>query len=330
MQKRILISFLILSLAAVIFAAQPSYSVASAQAGDASSLISAVNSYRGTNGLAAYDVDGSLMSLAQAQAEYMASIETCTHERADGTTAGDYGISAENVACGLNLTVEGAIYGQWADALHSATMLGPETGLVGAGVATSGSNVYYALAVKRLSGDFTYRPPVQSNAEGTPLATVNSTQLQPVVIEPLVTSTQSSDGSIAHTVRYGETLIQIAESYGISLTDLYAANPDIDPARPVYYEGDTIIIKLPYTPTPDISPTPTSPPPTATERPTRTATLPPTPRPTRTITPTPTATPYEFHVPAPLRTGFSIFLIVACVFGLGAVVYLGFFRKKAG
>jgi uncharacterized protein YkwD len=211
---------------------QPRTNVA-AQAGSASGLIDAVNVYRGQFGLAGYSVDGGLMSLAQAQADYMASIQTCTHTRADGSTAADYGISAENVACGYNLTIDGAIYYQWADDLHNATMVGPDTGLVGAGVATSGDNVYYALAVKRLSGEFVSRAPAQTNQQGTPAAT----QLQQVVIEPLVTSTMSPDGSITHIVRYGETLIQIADAYGITLTELYAANPDIDPAKPIYLKA---------------------------------------------------------------------------------------------
>jgi uncharacterized protein YkwD len=323
-QKRTnLLLITVIVLAAVLAGMQPRTNVA-AQAGSASGLIDAVNVYRGQFGLAGYSVDGGLMSLAQAQADYMASIQTCTHTRADGSTAADYGISAENVACGYNLTIDGAIYYQWADDLHNATMVGPDTGLVGAGVATSGDNVYYALAVKRLSGEFVSRAPAQTNQQGTPAAT----QLQQVVIEPLVTSTMSPDGSITHIVRYGETLIQIADAYGITLTELYAANPDIDPAKPIYYEGEAIIIKLPYTPTPDVSATPTLPPPTATERPTRTATLSPTPRPTRTITFTPTATPEVFRVPDGVRTGFSIFLIAGCLAGLGVVVYLGFLRSK--
>lgn len=300
-----------------------------AQAGDASSLIAEVNAYRSANGLAAYDVDGSLMGLAQAQSEYQASIGTCTHQRADGTTAADYGISAENVACGMDLSVAGAVYGQWADALHSATMLGPETGLVGAGVATSGSSVYYTLAVKSLSGDFTYRPPVQTNQEGTPLATTSGTNpYEAITISPLMTSTPQEDGSIVHIIQLGETLIQIAESYQIRLTDIYAANPDLDPLKPVYYEGQKIIIRLPYTATPDISPTPTRPPATVTPRPTRTATLVPTHRPTRTITPTPTETPYKLQVPAPVRKGFSIGVIILCTIGLGVVVFRGFLTKK--
>lgn len=330
MQKRPFLSLIIIVL--VLAAGLPTVVLGQpvqAQAGDASSLIAEVNAYRSANGLAAYDVDGGLMSLAQGQSEYQASIGTCTHNRADGTTPADYGISAENVACGMNLSVSGAVYGQWADALHSATMLGPETGLVGAGVATSGSSVYYTLAVKRGSGSFTYREPVQTNQQGTPLATSSGTNIyEAITISPLMTSTPNDDGSIVHIVKLGETLIQIAESYQIRLADIYSANPDLDPLRPVYYEGQKIIIRLPYTATPDYSPTPTQVPSTATPRPTRTATLVPTHRPTRTITPTSTETPYKLQVSAPVRKGFSIGVIVLCALGLGVVVFLGFLNKK--
>jgi uncharacterized protein YkwD len=191
-------------------------------------LIAAVNAYRAANDLAPYDVDGALMSEAQSHSEYQASIQDCTHVRADGSSPGDHGISAENIACGSNLSVDGAIYGQWTDSLHSATMLGPETGLV-SGVASVDGFVYYTLAVKRLSGDFTYRPPKlpeqqqQATSEpGQPSSTPNP---QPVISALLVTSTPNADGSVAHRLRYGEALVQVAEAYGITLRAVRSTAP---------------------------------------------------------------------------------------------------------
>ena len=209
-----------------------------AQAGSAADLIAQVNAYRISNGLEAYAVDGGLMSLAQSHSEYQASIQSCTHTRADGSGPGAYGISAENIACGMDLSVQGAVYTQWSDQLHTATMLGPETGMVGAGVATAGNSVYYTLAVKRLSGDFTYDAPVEQNNA--------SNESQPVANQPLsqveATSTPNADGSIAHVVRYGDTLIDIATTYGISMADLISINK-LDAANPAIFEKQVLLIR---------------------------------------------------------------------------------------
>jgi len=249
---------------------------AHAQSGSAMDLIQAVNAYRAEQGLAPYDVDGGLMSLAQSQSEYQASIQQCTHNRIDGSGPADYGISAENVACGNNLSVSGAIYGQWADQLHAATLLGPTTGLVGAGAASSGSTVYYTLAVKRLSGDFNYNPPVNNdNSSADPGVQVPPAQAPGGSIP---TSTPNDDGSIAHVIKYGETLVDIANSYGMTLADLIAINK-LDAANPVYYENQVLIIRVAFTLTPYYTATYTPRPATRTPMPTR------TPRPSRTPAP---------------------------------------------
>ena len=300
-----------------------------AQAGSASDLIAAVNAYRVENGLAAYGVDDTLMSLAQTQSEYQASVDDCTHQRADGSSPGDHGISAENVACGMQLSVEGAIFGQWTDALHSATILGPDTGLVGAGVASMGDMVYYTLDVKRLTGEFTYRAPKQADQPsplpGTGTATPNP---QVVVAGPLVTSTTAADGSILHKLRFGETLVQVAQAYGISLLNLYEANPSLDPTQPVYYEGQVLVIRGPNTPTPSPTQTLTPRPPTRTPRPSRTA--------TRVVTATATITPS----PTPLvdlsalgdlgfnRRTIGLGIILFCGLGVVIVLLRGFLKRK--
>jgi len=302
--------------------------VARAQAGTAADLIAAVNAYRASNGLAAYGVDSSLMSKAQSHSEYQASIQTCTHLRADGSGPGDHGISSENIACGMNLSVEGAIYVQWQDALHLATMLGPETGLVGAGVAMSGDTVYYTLDVKRLTGDFTYRPPKQATAETLlPGQSSSTPNPQMVVSGPLVTSTPQEDGSVQHTILYGQTLIQIAEAYGVTLNDLYAANKSLDPTKPVYYDGQTIVIRLPFTATPEPSATLTARPATRTPRPTRTATRVMTKTATSPVTPTPLATETEADGPVIDRRILAFGVILASAIGLVFVVSRGFVKK---
>jgi len=307
-----------LVMAVLLTALTPAQGVG-AQAGSASDLIAAVNAYRSTYGLAAYSIDGTLMSLAQAQSDYQASIGACTHLRADGSGPGDHGISAENVACGVGLSVQGAISGQWTDSVHTATLLGPDTGKVGAGAAVKGGSVYYTLDVVRLTGSFTARQAQQAGTPGTPAATT----------APIVTSTPNADGSIAHVVQYGETLIEIAQAYGITLAELYANNPGLDPKNPQYYAGQVLIIRPALTATPKVSPTQTPRPPTRTVRPSRTATqiLPATATRGTTLTPVvPTPTPAPQTLPLDDRTIGYGFIVVSAV-GLVFVVIKGFIIK---
>ncbi len=106
-------------------------------------------------------------------------------------------------------------------------------------------------------------------------------------ILPVATSTPNKDGSIAHVIKYGETLIDIAEAYGVPLADLISMNK-LDPNNPAYFEGQVLLIRVAFTATPFMTTTFTPRPPTRTPLPTR------TPRPTRTATqelsPTPTRT----------------------------------------
>lgn len=302
---------------------------ANAQAGSAEALIAQVNAYRTGNGLEPYAIDGTLSALAQSHSEYQARIQTCTHTREDGSGPANHGISAENIACGMNLSIDAAVYWQWADQLHTATMLGPETGLVGAGVATAGQTVYYTLAVKRLSGDFTYDPPASENN----LADAGqSVQNQPAV-QLAVTSTPNEDGSIAHVVKYGDTLINIAETYGISMADLISMNK-LDPANPAIFEQQVLLIRLAFTETPFITATYTPKPPTRTPLPTR------TPRPTRTATayhtPLPTHTPTRepllkvptFEDLGPARTVMAYSFIGISALGLILLLLTAFTPKK--
>ncbi len=300
-----------------------------AQAGSAAELIAAVNAYRADNDLAPYSVDDSLMSKAQAQSEYQASIDDCTHQRADGSSPGDHGIAAENVACGIQLSVDGAIFGQWTDALHSATILGPDTGVVGAGVATMGDMVYYTLDVNRLTGNFNYREPKQAEQPtALPGADTSTPNPQPVASGPLLTSTPAEDGSIQHRLRFGETLVQVAQAYGITLQSLYAANPGLDPTQPVYYEGQVLLIR----PANTVTPTPTQ---TLTPRP-PTRTSPPTRTPTRVVTATPSITPSAtplidlsaFNDLGYNRRTLGIGVILVCALGAAVVLLRGFRRPK--
>ena len=214
-------------------------------------------------------------------------------------------------------------------------MLGPETGLVGAGVAFAGNMVYYTLTVKRLSGDTNVRAPVnaavQQQASSTPIP-------QGDWISPVQTLAPNENGSITHIVKYGEILIDIAQAYGITMEELYARNRSLNPQKPVYYEGQILVIRPAYTLTPFMTETYTPMPPTNTLRPTR------TPRPTSTATtertptpvmPTRTPTPtLAFQIPTledmgPNRPIIAYALIAVSAVGLLIVIAIGFFPRKA-
>jgi LysM repeat protein len=299
------------------------------QAGSAGDLIAAVNAYRASANLAPYDIDSGLMALAQDHAQYQASIQTCTHTRADGSSPGDYGISAENIACGIDLSPQGALQ-QWSDALHTATMLGPTTGQVGAGVASSGSSIYYTLAVKRLSGDFNYQPPQSDNSAPV--------QQQDPTEPPLgfvVVATPNSDGSIVHIIKYGETLVDIAEAYGISLSELISLNK-LDAKKPVYYANQPLIIRLAFTATPYMTTTFTPRPPTRTPlatrtpRPTRTPTAFKSPIPTRTITAEPLVILPTLEELGPARPIMAYVFIGISAIGLLVLLLTAFGPEKKG
>lgn len=332
-KKRLLTLSIYLALAAILVTGAFSRPAqASPQTASAGELISAVNALRASYGLEAYAIDGGLMSLAQAHSEYQASIETCTHTRADGSGPGAYGISAENVACGLNLAVNDAIYYQWSDTTHTTTMIGPDTGQVGAGVAVVNDVVYYTLAVKRLTGDFVYRAPAGSDTS----ASADQGQGQ-VAQDPAVstdgTSTPNEDGSIAHIVQYGETAIQIAEKYGISLADLASMN-NLDQSSPVIFENDVLIIRLAFTLTPFMTATYTprpptrTPMPTRTPRPTRTATLPHVPQATWTSTPEPLVRIPELDMLGAARPAVAYTFIAVSAVGLLVVLVTAFLPKR--
>lgn len=327
-RKTFHILLIALALAAASLAAVPA-GAARAQAGSGMDLVNAVNAYRAANGLQPYSVDGGLMSQAQGQSAYQAQVGQCTHTRSDGTGPGDHGISAENVACGSNISVQYAINGQWTDPLHTATMLGPKTGLVGGGSVAANGTVYYTLDVVRLSGDFNYVPPNQ------PSASKSNASAPGQDIGPVVTTTPNGDGSIAHVIKYGETLVEIADAYGISLANLISMNK-LDPVKPVYYAGQVLIIRLAFTQTPFMTATYTPRPPTRTPQPTR------TPRPTRTPTPLSSPAPTDtatreplvklptFDELGPMRPLMAFVFIGISAIGLLVLVFSSFLPGKKG
>ena len=298
---------------------------ARAQGGDAYALIDEVNALRASEGLAAYSVDAGLMSGAQAHADYMASLGTWTHERADGSNASSLGI-AENVAMGMQLSPNYAVYVLWTDSLHWPTMVGHSAGSVGAGVASDGSNIYYVLNVLPAGQAIQARVADPAAAEQNVQAAALLQQATPEpVFLGILTSTPNPDGSIIHVVQSGESLWGIADAYGMSMSEIMV-NSGNSPAAEQVFIGDRLVIRRAFTPTPTDNstptPTPITPQPTV-FRPTRT----PVPTATPMPTPTPTLPPPPLHVA--FRSSQQVGLTMAGISaaGLILVLYFLFIRK---
>ncbi len=289
---------------------------ASAQTGTAAELIAGVNALRQNQGLAPYAVDSYLMSYAQSHSDYMASLGTWTHIRADGSTAFDVGIK-ENVAMGTNMSVSFCIYTVWSDWVHWETMVGYQTGSVGAGVAVANGNVFYTLNVS---------PGNTANTEYTSINLEPIAQSTSEYIGQVITNTPDPDGIIMHTVQYGETLWSIAIAYGVTIDEILT-NSGLSLGTTEVVEGQPLLIRPATDPT---------------EAPTSTATPDPgTPTPTQprpTMTPFPTRTPMPTHTPTQppsfvTRTlgqtrYVAIGLILASGLGIILVIYLGFLKKS--
>ena len=297
-----------------------------------SGLIAAVNALRASQGLAPYKVDSGLMSYAQEHTEYMARMDQGTHRHSDGSMPSDRGVT-ENVASGSEgfLTTELIIYTIWADPVHGRTMTGYSSGSVGAGVASNGENTYVSLDVRPSGSTAGTSNSGGSGASGKQGSTAVA------LIAPVVTSTPRPDGSVVHVVGYGQSLWQIAITYGVHIDDIRILN-GLPAGSTTIYEGQKLIIRPVGSVTPIATASPT--------RPTTTSSLIPEPAATRrsptathpvqkyTVTPTRTLIPAPTITPAPSFTSAisldSRTVLVGAIFFAAAalfVVFLLSFRK---
>lgn len=311
MHRSLFVSLVLFSL--VCFAlAQPGS--AYAQVSSAADLINTVNEMRASYGLSPYQTDGGLASIAQAHSDYMASIGVFTHTRKDGSGPADDGITAENIGGGLNASPHYIVYTQWADDLHTKTIVGFTEGLAGAGVAVKDGVVYYTLDVKNTGL-------VNTNPQAQPVNNPGSTSPQPTQapVSAMQTVTPADDGSIIHVIQSGQTLWNVAIAYGVKIIDLAALNPGISVENPVVYPGQKIVVRMASTPTPSLIPSQTPLPPTKTPK------LTFTPRLTRTITTEPTVTPPPLLPEVPSlgsKDSRSLGIVVIAVSVLGLLAIL--------
>ncbi len=260
-------------------------------------LIGLVNGVRTAAGQPAFEINGTLMAVAQAHSEYQASINAGTHTGPGGSRpydrvkAAGYGDGrhiyvSENIAWGYNLTPQGAIDVWLPSPPHYRTMTGPLYHDVGAGCARSGKQVYFTLVAAGIAGQAlapTPRPPTGPTATPPP-----PTPTLPY--EPVLPATPRPDGAVIHTVRRGQTLMMIAGSYRVPLEDILRYNNLTE--NSILRIGQEIIVVPPRvtsTPTSDAADSAvTATPRAATATATTTATT--TPRSPARTRPQPTAT----------------------------------------
>lgn len=215
---------LFLVIAAIFYLPQ----IALAQGETPYDLVNTINELRASLGLSPYQIDPTIMAYAQEHSDYQAEIQTSTHRHRDGSLSTDIGLK-ENVAAGDEgvVTVAVVVYEIWVDWGHWRTMTGFSTGEIGAGMAISDNGqVYYTINVRPgdESTDITNQP---DTAES---------------LVSLITCTPAADGSIIHTVGYGQTLWGIAQVYGVSINEIRKLNGLADDAT-FLIPGQKLIIQ---------------------------------------------------------------------------------------
>jgi uncharacterized protein YkwD len=281
---------------------------------DALALIDAVNALRKEKNLPPYQVNDILMRVAQSHADHVASAGFLSryeqglapHQRAIKAgypVAGDLtqgGLYAENLASGLNATVDAAIQKWRSDPQYFHALYAEDLEDVGAGVASANGVSYFVLDVGSALDDPAYWYTATPTSDGI-----------------VSTSTPLEDGKIYHTVQANEYLWNIALAYALTVEDLMKLNrlPNTD-----VYEGQKLLIYQP-TPGPTLSPTPGITPTATFGIPSSTPTQPVTPTATLTFTPQPTP-------PASVQSGGKVIgaIVLVALFAAGVGAWLG--RKK--
>lgn len=290
-------------------------------------LINAVNALRAAYGLPAYSINSILMFTAQNQADFMSVNGVVTHSGPGGSTmtqrllaagyplAGDLslgGFRSENIiAINANMSAEDAVSAWMGDAPHQYTMLSPDLTEIGSGVAVVNGLVYFVIDCAR---------PTTSGAPPASTPAIGSGTTVPAgeaVVYPVVLSTPNQSGDVVHAVQSGQTLWQIAISYGVKIDDIKRLNNLFDNN---IYPGDKLLIKK--------ESTPTALPPTETEPPELTAT--PLPLATGVAAFTVTMTPAPAAVPQN-NNGvmmYAIVIIALAILGGGFFTWLGGASKE--
>lgn len=228
-------------------------------------VVAAVNAYRATKGYYPLNPHPQVMAAAQAHAEWIVATGQGGHIGASGSNETTrvswtgYGGGAsikcdENWASGR--TIEDALYGAWSDWTHQEVMLnawGNRYTDAGGGVAALGNGRYiFILNVCMVVG--------KGSGAAVPGATANPQATADLsnYIFGITKATPMADGRIEHVVKYGQTLVTIAEAYGITIESLRTLNNMAADATLIYPEQKLLI--QPATGTGATQTTPAAPP----------------------------------------------------------------------
>jgi LysM repeat protein/uncharacterized protein YkwD len=314
---------------------------AQAQTSDADKLIEYVNAYRLSKGKTALTANSALMAAAQAQADYLAKTYDVEKDKdVDGTVgenstlpyqrAYQYGYAewdtyevVENwIALNKGYALDKVVTNDWwRDSFHQKNFLdgwGKTYQDIGVGIAYQNNITFYIIDIgekEDLSGRV-----IITNEAG-----------ESFYFYPVETYAPAEDGSIVHTVRQGENLQIIAQSYGISMATLIDYN-GISSSAMAIYPGQTLVVRKPFGDTSSGQAMFT---PTFTSTPTATIAATFTPRvyPTFTNTPTnlpPTVTPTPTPEPSVLSevSAGGIGLIAVAIGIVGLIVFLVIYLRS--
>ena len=216
-----------------------------------SQVIAAINNYRQQNGIQALSTNSTLMSLAQVQSNYQASIGTYSHTGPDGSTpterayAAGYGggnkiFLSEIVYMGYQATIDDAMSWWKESPLHNRVMLDSQYLEIGAGVATDGDWTYFTAEIAWVTGISAPAGIGESSSNGDAGESQDDSTYIPVTI---IKATPNEDGSIIHIIQKGQTPWAIAAVYGVDLDTLLDQNQLTRTS--FVFPGDKIIVKLP-------------------------------------------------------------------------------------
>jgi len=234
-QSLLLVSLIILLTSTIVYA----------QTDPVNELIQRVNSLRVSYGENTYEVDYSLMYVAQMQAEWSAVNNHIGHDGPGGSSPDDralamgygYGyksFATENVSIYTTSRHTPAfVVEMWqSDWGHLNAMISSDYEHIGVGYAQGAESSWFIMMVGWID-------------ESKPLSTTSDQENKEIVVPyvPFVISTPDEFGAIYHEVQLGQTAWTIAAKYGIDLEKLYELN-NISENSVLYYE-DILIIHPP-------------------------------------------------------------------------------------
>jgi len=201
-------------------------------------LVAAVNAYRAANGYYAIGTNSLVMSAAQTHADWIVQTGQGGHIGAGGSDETmrvgwtGYGGGAV-IKCDENWamasSVSDAVYSSWSDWTHQEVMLnswGNRYTDIGGGVSKSGNGLYvFVLDLCLVEGQSSGGSvPDSSGSTASGDAGVAATADVSSYVYGVTIATPQADGSIKHTVLYGQSLATIAEAYGVTIDQLRELN----------------------------------------------------------------------------------------------------------